>query len=145
MATFLVTEFTNTILTSSSTTNLFTVPSGHGYVLKTFFVELVQAASSAASYRFELSDTAGANFMRVSPHFDGPGSSGNFLMDLGGNAVADITATQTLDADDEARAGVVMTFKNVTLDAGQVLRIVWVEGNSSDTIQILINGIDHTE
>jgi len=145
MAGFLFSEFANTQITTATTTNLFTVTALHSFVIKYALIEHTEVATALGKTFFlELSDTAGANFIKVSEEFTTTAAASSFIVNLTPTNVdlPDPTLLLTFAAVNQKE----QSLSNATLKAGQILRIITAGTYAgADTTSVLINGIDHTE
>ncbi len=145
MAGLLFAQLVNTRINSPADTNLISVPAGHSYILKNATASFIEGGAGGGdnSFFFELSDTAGANFRRISETFKIPAANATYFVNLSPpttgpalssalQAVTNVTAQQ-------------MSLFNLVLKAGQILRCTSAGSMDSATLDIVINGVDDTE
>ncbi len=152
MAGFLFAELANTQITTATTTNLFTVTSGHSFLIKYFYIAHDESATStttAKTFIIELSDTGGSNFTQVFPNLVTAATVAVHTIQLAsdsGLANGATSVSRTLQDLSGTTNIITENLYNTPLKAGQVLRLI-SSGTyaSGDSTQIIINGIDHTE
>jgi len=147
MAGFLIEEFTNVQITTATTTNLFTVTALHGFIIKSFFLEHTEnsaTSTTAKTFSFELSDAAGANFIKVTPNIITGATVGEHVIQLASDTGSVGNTSAIPQAITATALGV--NFFNTSLASGQILRVVSSGAYASpDSTDIKISGIDHTE
>jgi len=117
---------------AAANTNLFTVPAGHIYVVKTCFVRQANGAAAARAYQLEKSDNAGANFRLVDAVINIAANA-----DLSFNHCAASGRVDNTQASDTP-AG---TLNNLIFEAGSILRIV---NGANLTTAVEVSGLDYT-
>ncbi len=104
-----------------SSYNVFTVPAGHKYLLKSLLLVLGSGVRSATPYAatasFQISDAAGANFRAVTPDMASTTANVRFL-----------NLAQVNDNNNPTSTGETIVesslLHNIVLEAGQILRVV---------------------
>jgi hypothetical protein len=139
MAGFLLKNLVHTGVSSGAvaSTNLFTVPAGHIYLIKEGSVWWNKTAAGAGNFYFEISD--GVTFRRVTDQYTSPAAAGNFMLNLSKGDPANQQAAGLLADPSTQHASI----RNKVLPAGYIFRItngVAVAG----TLHININGVDYT-
>lgn len=143
MAGFLFAQLANTSVSTPTNTNLFTVPAGHSYVVKFGVAVTTIASSGQPAFHLELSDTAGANFRRISEDFTPPNAAGTYLVNLTPpNVELQNPSALVANASQTFQGASIL---NMPLKAGQILRAVSSGSFSSNSITFALNGIDDTE
>lgn len=143
MASFALKELCHVVNISTATnTNLFTVTAGHAYVIKTVYLYHNESSSGSAdtkAFHFEVSDSAGANFARITGSFTSVAVAAEYVVSVSGLG----TMTTTMPA--VTATGASNSLANMVLEAGQILRLV-SSGTygASDLTKVIISGIDNT-
>ena len=127
-------------VSSTGNTTLITCPSGHVYTIYFAALYLDEGSSNTIKGYFELSDTAGANFHRVSNIFetDNLGGASTFQA-AGQDALNDPTAA------DEPPTEATISMYGLSMEYGQVLRFNCSNaGAGGPTGSVVVTGIDST-
>ncbi len=141
-------QLVNTKIMTAAATNLVTVPAGHTYIVKNAYLihnESAAAGSGAKTFNFEVSDTSGTNFKRITEDFitqaAGPQ---NWLVNLAPLNVEPSVPNGLSPATNTAK--MFSSMLNLVLKGGQILRMNSSGGyDGADNTDIFINGLDDTE
>lgn len=136
MAAYIFKTFSHSAPPAAATTNIFTVPAGKIYLVKTAIYVGLRTAAVASTIQLEKSDNAGANFRSV----------GNIL-DL--SSVNGITTAYNFCSGAPSSRSVtgvgnitpINSLQNMVFEAGSILRIII---GASVTSAIEVGGVEYT-
>ncbi len=137
--------FTEEVLTGAiagaSTTVLTTVPASTRWEVHTFSAWVEFEAGASATFYFEVSDTAGANFRQVGPRFSKI-PNGNVQYNLDVDREVQVPGTPV---DESTDPKYVTNFKGLKLQGGQVIQVIDTgTGTEIDNLFLRITGIEET-
>lgn len=132
---------TTGVVVGNASANLFTVPGGQRWEVHTADLR-GQSAGSTNSFHFEMSDTAGGNFVQWNPDFDHPGSF-SYQFSLTPRSIATTPITGLLNETSDTVLRNTLYLKK--FEPGQVFRVFNGVGASNITdLEFEITGIIQT-
>lgn len=127
---------------ATANSNLLTVPATHTYVIRQGVAYATRGGAGIGAFHLELSDTAGANFKRVTDQFTSAAAASSSIINLTPQTSGlQNSSSLQVDPTNSQQASI----ENLIMNAGQILRYVRDTAPASPaTIDFSISGVDYT-